>query len=152
MTLGFSTTHPASGKPTLFEQKILLPYKPDLQQKYPDMLPKIHSFRTGKRWVAGKAMHMVVGNRTAHRRQFNRDVPELEFCQGVQECHITILRMGDGRPAIRIEVDGRIINTLLFMANDGFDSPEQFLDWFGHPFKTAEHVGQIVHFTKFRYR
>jgi len=150
MTLGFTTTHP-SGKPTLFEQKILLPHKPELQQRHPDMMPKIHTFREGSRWRAGMAMHMVVGNRTAQRRQFNLDVPALEKCYAVQECHITVARI-NGQPSIRIEIDRRLINSLLFMANDGFDNPEQFIDWFGHPFNTAVHVGQIVHFSNFIYK
>lgn len=149
MTLGFSTHH-SNGIETLFEQKILLPYKPELQQQYPDLLPKIHTFRLGTRWRSGMAMHMVTGDRTPQRRQFNEGIPELATCKGVQKCFITIF-WKNSEPEFRIEIDNRVVNSLLFMANDGFDGPDQFFDWFGHPFKTVSHEGQLVHFSNFRY-
>ena len=152
MTLSFSTHHP-SGSPTLFEQKILWPYEPQIQYHHPDLIPKIHTFRLGARWRAGMKMHMVVGNRTRERRQFNHDYPALLHCHGVQKCIITYLHRPSNQPAsIRIEVEGKVVeNDLLFMVHDGFDGPDQFLHWFGHPFKTVTHEGQIVHWTDFRY-
>lgn len=148
MTLSFATVFPG-GKPTLFLEKIVLPYRYELRQQYPDLIPKIHTFRLGARWRAGMKMHMVYGNRTKERRQFNLEYPELDTCHGVQKCFITCLHAP--QPGIRIEIDGTVVNDLLFMANDGFDSPDQFYDWFGHPFKTVTHEGQIVHWTDFRY-
>ena len=149
MTLGF-TTHFPDGSPTLFEQKILLPYEKQIQLHYPHLLPKIHTFRLGKRWKAGMKMHMVTGNRTKDRRQFNIEYPELEYCVSVQDC---IIRAGTTpMPCFSIEVDGATLeNDILFLVNDGFNGPDQFFEWFGHPFKSTEHVGQIIHFTDFKY-
>lgn len=148
MTLGFSTTH-SNGSPTLFEQKILLPHKPEIRQAFPNLLPKIHTFRLGNRWKAGMEMHMVTGNRTPQRRQFNLGIPALQYCHGVQTCIIRTVNIP--MKAFSIEVDGKEVNELLFAVNDGFDGPDQFFDWFGHPFKPTLHEGQIVHFTDFRY-
>lgn len=148
MTLGFSTQH-RDGTPTLFEQKILLPYEKQIEYRYPNLIPKIHTFRLGHRWRSGMKMHMVTGNRTKQRSQFNAGYPQLEFCTRTQECVITCVQAP--MPGIRIEVEGKEINDLLFMVNDGFDNPDQFFDWFGHPYKPTEHVGQIVHWTDFRY-
>ncbi len=149
MTLGFTTNFP-DGRPTLFEQKILWPYEKQIQVKYPDLLPKIHTFRLGNRWKAGMKMHMVTGNRTPQRRQFNLDYPELDRCTGTQECIIRTVNIP--MQAFSIEVDGRLLeNDLIFLVNDGFDGPDRFFEWFGHPFKSTEHVGQVVHWTNFKY-
>lgn len=151
MTLGFSTKF-ANGQPTLFEQKILWPYEKQIQFHYPDMLPKIHSFRLGNRWKAGMKIHMVTGNRTPQRRQFNVDYPELAYCTGTQECIIRTVNIPTKK--FNIEVDGRILEIdwkLLFLVNDGFTGPDQLFKWFAHPDKSTEHVGQIVHWTEFRY-
>lgn len=149
MTLGF-TTHFPDGTGTLFEQKILLPYKPELQQQYPYLLPKIHTFRLGARWRAGMIMHMVTGNRTRQRRQFNQDIPELQTCISVQRCVIRTVNFP--MQAFSIEVDGKPVNEMLFAVNDGFDGPDQFFEWFGHPYKSTCHEGQIIHFTNFLYQ
>lgn len=133
----------------MFQQKILLSYRPALHEHFPDLLPKIHTFREGHRWKAGMKMHLVVNNRTPQRYQFGKEVPELEYCNGVQTCIIRTVNLPT--QAISVEVDGREVDPLLFAVNDGFNSPDQFFDWFGHPFKTTEHVGQIIHFTDFRY-
>src|SRR5690606_30543702 len=77
MTLGF-TTHFQDGTPTLFVEKIVLPYRSELRNQYPDIAPKIHTFRLGYRWRAGMKMHLVTGNRTPQRRQFGQAIPELE--------------------------------------------------------------------------
>lgn len=148
MTLGFSTRFP-DGSPTKFQQKILLPYLQPLQKCFPEMLPKIHTFRLGNRWRAGMKMHLVVNNRTPQRYQFGKDIPELEYCNGVQDCIIRTVNIP--MQAYSVEVDGNEVDPLLFAVNDGFNSPDQFFGWFGHPFKSTEHVGQIVHFTDFRY-
>lgn len=149
MTLGFTTKFP-DGSPTMFEQKILIDLDPACREQYPDMLPKIHTFRMGHRWRAGMKMHMVTGNRTANRRQFNIGYPALETCNGTQDCIITCII--DPAIGFHIEIDGRQIeNDLLFIANDGFNSPQQFWNWFGNPITPVRHVGQIIHFTNFRY-
>lgn len=149
MTLGFST-HFQDGSPTQFQQKILLPYRPAMLDCFPDLLPKIHTFREGKRWRAGIKMHLVVNNHTPQRYQFGKDIPELEYCKSVQDC--TILCIGD---VITIFIDGTPLTTgetMLFLTNEGFPGPRRFVEWFGHPFKEMKHEGQIVHFSNFRYQ
>ena len=148
MTLGF-TTHFPDGQPTRFEQKILWPYERQVQFYYPDLLPKIHSFRLGNRWKAGMKMHMVTGNRTRQRGQFNLDYPQLQVCTGTQECVIRTVNIP--MKGFSVGIDGREVSDLLFMVNDGFDGPDRFFEWFGHLFKSTEHVGQIVHWTDFKY-
>jgi hypothetical protein len=151
MTLGF-TTQFADGTPTLFRQKILRPFDKGLAEMYPDDAAKIHTFRLGNRWRAGMKMHMVTGNRTQDRYQFNTGYPDLEYCHGVQKC--VIHYNPNPLPHFLIEVEGHALdpgNELLFMLNDGFNSPDRFQEWFGHPYKALQHVGQIVHFSAFRY-
>lgn len=149
MTLGFSTNFP-DGNLTLFEQKILLPYKPELRDQFPDLLPKIHTFRVGDRWRAGMKLHMVTGNRTKQRRQFNDNIPELQTCIAVQDAFIH--RPSCGKLIIwigRLE-NGRYLNYqehLLFAANDGFNSLEEMNRWFPGEW----YAGQIVHWTDFQY-
>lgn len=148
MTLGF-TTHFPDGTPTHFEQKILWPYEPQIRLVFPDLLPKIHTFRLGTRWRAGMTMHMVTGNRTPDRRQFNTEYRELEKCISVQTCIIRTVNLP--MQAISIEIDGKEVDPLLFAVNDGFNSPDQCFQWFTHPFKPTLHEGQIIHFTDFQY-
>lgn len=147
MILPFSTHH-RNGEPTLFEERILLPYVPAIAAGYPNLIPKVHTFRLGQRWQRGMKMHMAIPNRTKAYRQFNAGIPELEFCNGQEPCVITWLHP---KREFRIEIGGVVVSDLLFMANDGFDKPDLFLEWFSHPFKTVTHIGQIVHFTSFRY-
>lgn len=152
MTIGFSQRHP-SGTPTLFKERILLPYKQEIKIEHPALQPKIHTFRLGNRWKAGMRMHMVYGNRTQSREQFNVGVDALEYCVSVQKCTIVCPRnMPTG--TLEVRVDGKLLNTtdlINFMWNDGFDTPKLFFDWFGEPFKVVTHVGQIIHFTQFKY-
>lgn len=155
MTLGF-TTHFPDGSPTLFEQKILLPYEKQIEYHYPDLLPKIHTFRLGHRWRAGMKIHMVTGNRTPQRHQFNTNIPELQTCISVQEA--VIHRQSSG---IRIGIGGSKFfahispqELLLFAANDGFNSIDEMERWFfpkGQRSKAKILEGQIVHWTDFRY-
>lgn len=151
MTLGFSTHYPKPNHQvgTLFAAKIMRPYSPGIARAMPDLLPKIHTFRLGNRWKAGMKLHLVTGNRTPQRRQFNLGIPELEFCIGTQECVIRTVNIS--MQAFSVEIDGREVDPLLFAVNDGFPGPDQFFEWFAHPFKPTEHVGQIVHFSTFRY-
>lgn len=151
MTLGFTTKFPDK-TPTLFKEKILSAVDPGIRQQYPDLLPKIHTFRGTERWKAGMKMHMVTGNRTKHRQQFNIGYPELEYCNGTQACTITC--QVSVKPYPRILIDDRLLGldeTLLFVANDGFTSLDQFWAWFCWPGMDVSHSGQLIHFSDFRY-
>lgn len=148
MTLGF-TTHFPDGTPTLFVEKIVLPYRYELRAQYPQIAPKIHTFRLGSRWRAGMKMHLVTGNRTPQRRQFGQAIPELEYCKSVQTCIIRTVNVP--RQAISVHIDGYEVDPQEFAVNDGFDNIDRLFEWFCHPFKATEHVGQIIHFSNFRY-
>lgn len=101
-------------------------------------------------------MHMVTGNRTRQRHQFNTNIPELQRCISVQEAIVTLTSTG-----IRIVLGSlkslAYLNPqelLLFAANDGFNSIDEMERWFfpkGQRSKTKILEGQIVHWTKFRY-
>lgn len=155
MTLAFSTQWPDKRR-TLFPEKIQLPYVPEIQKHFPDMLPKIHTFRVGNRWRAGLQIHMVTGNRTPHRHQFNADILQLQTCISVQNAiirnfdgdGISVELMGDLNTASRFLTDKEL---LLFAANDGFNSIEELEDWFFSDGNADIHEGQIVHWTKFQY-
>ncbi len=156
MTLGFSTNFP-DGTPTLFPEKIILPYRYELRQQYPNLLPKIHTFRLGARWRAGMKMHMVTGNRTPNRAQFGQQIPELQNCTSVQDAMLYILPTGINIAVGTPEIDQRLLTRqerLLFAVNDGFNSIDEMERWFfpkGYNPIATPIVGQIIHFTKFRY-
>ena len=94
-------------------------------------------------------MHMVTGNRTKDRYQFNKWVPELHTCQSVQTCIIRTVNLPI--QGFSVEIDGIEVDSMLFIVNDGFNGPDRFFQWFSHPFKPTCHEGQIIHFTNFRY-
>lgn len=149
MNLGFSQYH-KSGTPTFFRERILLPYKPELRDEYPVFLPKIHTFRLGTRWKEGMLLHMLYNARNKNREQFNLGVKELERCTGVQDCIIWATKSGK----FEVHVDDRMLKLSwlhAFMFNDGFDTPELFADWFKPKTNTIEYVGQIIHWTDYRY-
>lgn len=153
MTLGFSTKH-NDGSPTKFEEKILLPFNDTLGRINPKMRPKIHTFRLGYRWRAGLRMHMVVGNRTAQRRQFNLGIPDLEYCKSVQTCVITCAK--DPMPHFVINIGHRILTPeeeIEFMYNDGFENLDQMWNWFAPNFRGIDkiHLGQLIHFSDLKY-
>lgn len=157
MTLAFSTHFP-DGSPTLFPQKILFPYEEYYRKRYPDMIPKIHTFRIGHRWKAGMKMHMVTHNRRPNRNQFNLDIPELEICKSVQPCmiwHATDrICIAVGAPDTPDQRALTAAEILLFAANDGFNSVADMARWFfpkGYDPAAAPLVGQIIHFTDFQY-
>jgi len=149
MTLGFSEKHP-DGTPTEFRERILMPLFPQIGEYRPDLKPKLHTFRVGTRWRKGMRIHMVYGNRTQRRTEFNKDIPELEYAKEVQECQICVDSgtgvsiIVDGRPLCRIETDE-------FIERDGFSTREKFIKWFGKPGQTVLHTGQLIQFSDFKY-
>lgn len=155
MTLGFSTNWPDK-RPTLFPEKIMYPYVADIRDNLPDLIPKIHTFRLGNRWRAGMKIHMVTGNRTPQRHQFNTHIPELHKCFLVQPAVVLLLvtgiRIGIGTIERYDTLNPR--ETLLFAANDGFNSIEEMERWFfprGAKSRDKSLEGQVIHWTDFRY-
>ena len=126
MILGCATKFPW-GDLTNFESKI---------KSY----SKKHSIRKGKRWNDGMIIHFATGVRTKNYREFKRDV-----CTGVQNI-IVIPIYRD----VYIEIDGKELSPeekLQLAKNDGFDSYDEFYNWF----KKETLEGQIVHWTDTRY-
>lgn len=158
MTLGFSLKFP-DGTPTLFFNKILYPYKKEIRELNPNMIPKIHTFRMGNRWRSGLKMHMVIGNRTKYRCQFNQNIPELEFSKAIQPAMIWCGLAGDiniaiGEPDTPAQWLLTPSGINLFAANDGFNSVDELTRWFfpkGYDPTAVPYVGQIIHFTDFQY-
>jgi len=157
MTLGFSTHWPGKTLPTLFPHKIMYPYVAEIRKGFPDLLPKIHTFRLGYRWRAGMKIHMVTGNRTPNRHPFNTDIPELQTCISVQNAMVCMFPISIAIAIGDPDVDQRWLTQqemLLFAANDGFNSIEEMQRWFFPKGYTPENpplVGQIVHWTDFQY-
>jgi len=187
MTLGFKQKFPW-GEPTNFREKILagagyvwatMMYPqtngnpPIVGESYaakgPQLYnPKIHTMRADptNRWKAGRKIEMVYrGAGYKIIDHFNKGIPELEVCTGVQKVKISCIVPPPSKknplsdPETywpKIEVDGRVIGytddltdkdeVLKFVQNDGFESITQFVMWFNKPWE-----GKIIHFTNFRY-
>jgi hypothetical protein len=104
---------------------------------------KLHTIREDKhnRWKPGVKMHMATGVRTKDYNCFN----ETE-CKGIQD--IEIIQRGSNLVPV-IYIDGVTIlkdEQIQLAKNDGFDSVEDFWNWFNKDFS-----GVIVHWTDFRY-
>lgn len=164
MTLGFKQQFPWATKdkpsPTNFREKILAPHvsmasvSDDITSR-----PKIHTMRLDpqNRWKAGRKIEMVYrGAGYKIIDHFNKGIPELEVCTGVQKIKLWLTgslgEVGDNgkrEQIIRIHaiVDGkRIDNPERIIPNDGFEDIIQFSRWFTKPWE-----GKIIHWTDYRY-
>ena len=165
MTLGFKQQFPWATKdsqaPTYFREKILLPTKLRLLPygAAESWYPKIHTMRLDphNRWKAGRKIEMVYrGAGYKIIDHFNKGIPELWVCTGVQKIKLWLTgslgEVGDNgqrEQIIRIHaiVDGkRIDNPERIIPNDGFEDIIQFSRWFTKPWE-----GKIIHWTDFRY-
>lgn len=124
--------------------------------------PKLHTFRADpyNRWKPGMSIQMVYrGPKYSILDHFNRRIPELEVCTGVQEIMLwytgSLGQFGeDGKRkqiiTMHCTIDGRIFENINTLAvNDGFSDQLQFMNWFNKintPFR-----GKIIHWTNFRY-
>lgn len=130
MILGFKTQF--AGKPTLFVEKI-------------KVKEKIHTIRKdpNNRWRVGMSIQFATGVRTKHYRQF-----KVGDCKGLQSISIRPMPC-DIFGQSRVIVDG---NDLSYQQieqlakNDGFDSLNDFWDWFNKDFD-----GWIIHWSDFKY-
>jgi hypothetical protein len=154
MILGFKQQFPWK-EPTNFREKILLPTKPRLIA-YGDAeswYPKIHTMREDlhNRWKPGMSIQMVYrGPKYSILDHFNKGIPELEVCTGVQQIVIKWKIITSAKGSVRMPlffIDGRLFTDFdKLAANDGFDSWQQFCHWFKGDF-----TGKIIHWTDFRY-
>lgn len=140
MTIGYSEKFPWGGA-TNFEQKILSG-------------EKIHTIRRDEknRWLPGRLIHHVIGNRTKERRQFAEGV-----CKSIQKVRIcfypdkrisSILFEISTGSFYKPENQKDIIKAIAI--NDGL-SFEDFEKWFFRSSDNGIFVGKIIHFTDFKY-
>lgn len=104
---------------------------------------KIHTLRCDpyNRWKPGVRIHMATGTRTKHYNCFKSDI----FCVTTQEI---IMRITKGR--VHVLVDKRLLlyqECLAFIKNDGFQSTEDFIQFFGE----GELRMKLIHWTDFKY-
>jgi hypothetical protein len=163
MTLGF--TQQISGKPTNFVEKIWLGliqftqvvdhddlelYLKQCNERkllWSDELKtkaKLHTIRVDNcnRWKIGMLIHMVIGNQTPDRFQFAPLLPVTR----VQTIVIDNWFNHKGE----VKIDGRKLTkeeTRNLALNDGFDSVEDFWDYF----KGLNFTGKLIHWTKLKY-
>lgn len=120
--------------------------------------PKIHTMRSDEknRWKKGNNIHFAINNRQPDRFQF---APILE-CSGIENISINTFKRSDaeflsnddiiiGEDVFSVEINGKILSKKeveLLSKNDGFDSVEDFFEWFNENW-----TGKIIHWTTFRY-
>jgi hypothetical protein len=108
---------------------------------------KIHTIREDKhdRWKVGMAMHMATGVRTKKYNQF-----EVKKCTGVESIDLDpksrkiFIDAINNHTYCGIELKEKEI--MFLVKNDGFNSVDDFWDWFREPF-----YGKIIHWTDFKY-
>jgi len=134
MILGFKMKFPWK-EPTGFKEKILQGIK-------------IHTIRadTADRWKADRSIQMCYrGKNYSVLDEFNKGIPHLQKCTGVQE--IEIKTVGNNKI---ITVDGRqlgLVEHLLMAKYDGFEDVHEFYKWFS----MVEFRGKLIHWTDYRY-
>jgi hypothetical protein len=132
MILGFRTQF--KGKSTGFVDKILSGVK-------------IHSMREGSRWRIGMPIQFSTGVRTKDYKQFKEG-----RCSFIQ--YVTLIpehkriMMGTPSKSWRPSNYSMSDDAIAQLAkNDGFDTVEDFWEWFGGEKKTY----QLIHWTDFKY-
>ena len=122
---------------------MVIGYKPQFVDKILNGT-KIHTIREDKhnRWHPGMTMHMATGVRTKNYNQFYEDK-----CVSVQEIAIfpqykNVLIYPEWEQSYFLT--NHEIETLA--KNDGFDTVEDFWEWFDHQF-----YGKIIHWTNHTY-
>lgn len=120
---------------------------------------KVHTIREDKsnRWHVGSKIHFIINNRSKDRFQF---APVMEV-KSIQKISICYIHGKDAFPLITISKDekGGVSKTLSpvhhfnyitelseLAFHDGFDSWEEFLQYFNEDFS-----GKIIHWTDIKY-
>jgi hypothetical protein len=171
MTLGFSTK--IKGDPTYFVEKIWQGIKDhEITAELRDatfnhsfnwdafaiVSPKIHTIREDKknRWKVSNKIHFVINNRTKNRFQFApilkvKSIQKFEIkYQYLKEKTIASVFMDEVLQGEVILINC-VIKTSSFTVdnislNDGFESTNDFLEWFSTDFK-----GKMIHWTDCKY-
>jgi len=139
MILGFKQKFD-NGDPTNFKEKILEGVK-------------IHTIRRDSedRWRAGRSIQMAYGVRTKNYEQFNKGIPHLQKCTGVQKIEMRWERKVVNESEVAtlwVKIDGKDLDINKYgelYQNDGL-SIVDFFRWFEKDF-----TGKIIHWTDFRY-
>lgn len=126
---------------------MLLGFKPQFREKILNGT-KIHTIREDapRRWGKGKVIHFATGVRTKQYECFMQG-----WCTGVQEIFMTYER------GLEISIGDRFIyrqEQEMLAKNDGFDSYEEFVDWFHKVIMASPKLcfsGVIIHWTNHRY-
>lgn len=138
-----------------------------LKDKFGQLPPKTHTIREDKynRWKVGNDIHFVINNRTKNRFQFapilkvtniNRIAfiwDKGKYCQfNGKECHINLeidkdnVKYGSAEFNYKNEITKCTDWIIELAKNDGFDSIEDFFDWFKNDFE-----GKLISWTDTRY-
>jgi len=113
---------------------------------------KIHTIRADEkdRWKAGRLIHFIINNRSKERFQFAPVIAVKSLEKFVLEWQDI---EGDGVMEPIGWIDGKVFalgrdaeNWIELAKNDGFESTEDFFNWFDKPFK-----GKIIHWTNHKY-
>jgi len=174
MTLGFSTQ--IKNKPTYFVEKIweailqkgiqinaneFIEYgRKSLPKNYivGTNKPKLHTIRKDEknRWKVGNKIHFVINNRTKNRFQFAPilQVKEIQLFeikyQVLKEKTVVSIFIDEILQGEVILVNCKIKSSSFTVdciaLHDGFDSTNDFLEWFSEDFK-----GKMIHWTDLRY-
>lgn len=140
MNLAFRHKYPFKGYlwETMFKEKILSCLKPNPLNHH---RPKKHTFREDEkqRWKQGNLIHFCYYHRKPDQDNFH-----IGICTGVQKIHII-----HELDSVLIFIDDKLFpqsRHLELAFNDGFDSLENFYEWFDRDW-----TGKIIHWTKLRY-
>lgn len=125
----FPAGHPKAGQPTGFVEKILAG-------------EKIHTIRSNRKLWEQRIKEVQKG----------KAVISLRYWSGMpyRSKQVEFKRIDFSNPSMEMIVVGMIRdNPQIFFHNDGFENPQDFLDWFSK-YPDDEELG-IIQFTPFRY-
>lgn len=153
MILSFKTK--INGKQTHFPEKIMLSIEQNKLSKEPlnfgiasrNHIPKIHTIRKDEknRWKPGMMIDFFINARTKDMFRFAPKIP----LKDKQRIYITYIQ---GR--FEVSVDDRYMywkDIEQIAINDGFDSYEDFRDYFISEMVDYYYGGYILHWTDFKY-
>ncbi|MBU4536962.1 MAG: hypothetical protein L6264_07430 [Weeksellaceae bacterium] len=168
MILSFKTQ--INGKPTYFVEKIwssLLSVDEELYEdylhpdglpsqmpwptsKYKDFAPKHHTIRKDEknRWKPGMDIDFFINARQKNMFRFAPRIPLISR----QRVFMTYMpHYGNG---FEVSINGRQLGDdeiLTLAINDGFDTVEEFEDYFISEMEDDQYSGLILHWTNFKY-
>lgn len=129
---------------------MVIGFNPRFKEKILDG-SKIHTLRedASNRWKAGRKMHMATGVRTKNYHCFKRDL-----CNGCQRVELLPKKreilIHNGIKMMRLLPQ----HHLFFVRNDGFDTVEEFWQWFeaeAKKYNVDVLFRKLIHWTDYRY-